>query len=209
MNESNTKDKILKAAQVVFCKCGFNGARMEYIAKEAGINRALLHYYFRSKDKMFELIFKQNFMAFVEGMVAINFSDLSLFEKIGAIVNHQVESNIKKPNLSMFILHELNSNPETILKIANHKSNGLNKAFQVFNQSVEDAYKNNIIEKIDARHLWINTISISMFPFLGKPKLKDIFSINEKSFFQLMEDRKKHVSEFIIQSIKKREQNEK
>jgi AcrR family transcriptional regulator len=75
MSELNTEEKILQAAQIVFSKTGFSGARMDDIAKEAGINRALLHYYFRSKDKLFELVFHKNFMEFVEGVMNINFSN--------------------------------------------------------------------------------------------------------------------------------------
>jgi TetR/AcrR family transcriptional regulator len=132
MSELNTEEKILQAAQIVFSKTGFSGARMDDIAKEAGINRALLHYYFRSKDKLFELVFHKNFMEFVEGIMNINFSNMDLFSKIEAVVNHQIDSNIKNPNLASFILHEFNTNPEIIFKYCEKQ----NKRFRQTIQSV-------------------------------------------------------------------------
>lgn len=209
MSELNTEEKILQAAQIVFSKTGFSGARMDDIAKEAGINRALLHYYFRSKDKLFELVFHKNFMEFVEGVMNINFSNMDLFSKIEAVVNHQFDSNIKNPNLASFILHEFNTNPDVLLNMAKNKTNGLDKLFKAFEQSVEEAYQQNLIEKTDARHLWMNIVSMSMFPFVGKPILSEAFSLNQKNFIKLMEERKKIIPAFIIQSIKKIDSNEK
>jgi AcrR family transcriptional regulator len=209
MSELNTEEKILQAAQIVFSKTGFSGARMDDIAKEAGINRALLHYYFRSKDKLFELVFHKNFMEFVEGIMNINFSNMDLFSKIEAIVNHQIDSNIKNPNLASFILHEFNTNPDVLLNMAKNKTNGLDKLFKAFEKSVEEAYQQNLIEKTDARHLWMNMVSMSMFPFVGKPILSEAFSLNQKNFIKLMEERKKIIPAFIIQSIKKIDSNEK
>lgn len=209
MSEQNTEEKILLAAHKVFSKTGFAGARMDDIAKEAGINRALLHYYYRSKDKLFELVFHKNFMEFVEGLVKINLSGMDLFSKIEAIVQHQIDSNLKNPNLASFILHELNTNPEIIVGMANTKSKGLNNLYQVFEKSVEEAYQNNLILKTDAKQLWMNTVSMAMFPFIGRPMISEAFKLNEKSFLKLMEERKKTIPAFIIQSIKKTEHNEK
>ena len=80
--DSNTEQIILKAARKVFTHKGFDGARMQEIADEAGINKALLHYYFRSKDKLFEAIFKEVITTFFPRIISVLTSDLSLFEKI-------------------------------------------------------------------------------------------------------------------------------
>jgi TetR/AcrR family transcriptional regulator len=83
--DKNTEQKILDAARKVFTRQGFAAARMDDIAQEAGINRALLHYYFRSKQKLFDVIFAENMGNFYSSFVSILGSDADLEPKSGAL----------------------------------------------------------------------------------------------------------------------------
>ena len=80
--DNSTEDAILQVARKVFTQKGLSGARMQDIADEAGVNKALLHYYFQSKEKLFALIFDQEFEKFFSSLAVIISSDLGLFEKI-------------------------------------------------------------------------------------------------------------------------------
>src|ERR1700759_4757996 len=112
----STEEKILSAAKKVFLTKGMDGARMQDIADEAGINKALLHYYFRSKDKLFEQIFLDVAGALLPRIFAILESDRGLFEKIESFCDEYISQLIETPYVPIFILNEIHRQPQTFLK---------------------------------------------------------------------------------------------
>src|SRR6188474_52868 len=109
----NTEEKIKNAARAVFHKKGFAAARTRDIAEEAGINLALLNYYFRSKEKLFELIMLENIQQFVRGVKEIIMEeDTELRDKIERISSFYIDMLIRNPDLPLFILSELRANPD-------------------------------------------------------------------------------------------------
>src|SRR6476646_10827126 len=114
--EQNTEKKILAAAKKIFLKEGMAGARMQDIADGAGINKALLHYYFRSKEKLFEMIFKEAIKEFLPKINLIFESDKDLFEKIEMFCKEYIDQIRKTPYLPVFILNEVNQQPEALIK---------------------------------------------------------------------------------------------
>ena len=111
-----TEERILTAARQVFLSRGMDGARMQDIADEAGINKALLHYYFRSKDQLFERIFLEVANAFLPKVFAILDSDLTLFEKIERFCKEYISQVMTTPYVPIFILNEINRQPQEFLK---------------------------------------------------------------------------------------------
>src|SRR4051795_1256053 len=109
----STEEKILNAAKKVFLTKGLEGARMQDIADEAGINKALLHYYFRSKDKLFETIFLQVANEFLPKVFAILQSEDSLFKKIELFCAAYIDQEIETPYVPIFIIREMNRDPKT------------------------------------------------------------------------------------------------
>lgn len=200
--DNQTEKAILEAAGKVFTKKGYAAARMEDIAKEAGINRALLHYYFRSKDKMFDLIFDQRVREFFSGLGEIMFSEKSLEEKIRGIVEHEITILSAHPDLPIFILQELTQNPlrffEHAQKVGAHPSM-LQKKFSVH---VMDEIKKKKIRDIDPRQLLMNIMSMAIYPFIAKPILKTILETDDAGFYKIMEKRKTEVTDFILKSLK-------
>src|SRR5436309_11093265 len=95
--DQSAEEKIIAAARKVFLSKGMDGARMQDIADEAGINKALLHYYFRSKDKLFEHIFMEVVAAFLPRIFAILESEATLFEKIEQFCSEYIGQEIKTP----------------------------------------------------------------------------------------------------------------
>src|SRR6478735_10691909 len=93
----STEEKILNAAKKVFLTKGMDGARMQDIADKAGINKALLHYYFRSKDKLFERIFIEEAQKFMPRVTHIMLSEMTLFEKIEKFVGEYIDTLIQNP----------------------------------------------------------------------------------------------------------------
>ncbi len=114
--DKSAEQKILEAAKQVFMENGLDGARMQDIADKAGINKALLHYYFRSKDKLFERIFVEEAQKFMPKVSTIMLSEISLFEKIEKFMSEYIDTLSQNPLLANFIMNEINRNPKEMIK---------------------------------------------------------------------------------------------
>ena len=198
--DSTTEEKILIAARKVFIAKGMAGARMQDIADEAGINKALLHYYFRSKEKLFEQIFKELSFQFLPRVNAIFESDRPLFEKIEMFCGEYISKMIENPFIPLFIVNEMNKQPDVFLK---KMWGGKKPVVAKLVQQIDKEVKKGQIRKIHPTHLLLNMVSMCIFPFIGKPLCQLVMGINDVMYRQLMEERKKLVPQFIIQSISK------
>src|SRR5580698_8757544 len=106
-SELSTEEKIKEAARKLFTQKGFAATRTRDIAEEAGINLALLNYYFRSKERLFDLVMLENFGQFISGVRALfNDENTSLDQKIEALVNFYIDRLIISPDLPLFIINE-------------------------------------------------------------------------------------------------------
>ena len=110
--EINTEELIFESAIKIFHSKGLAGARMQEIADEAGINKAMLHYYFRSKQSLFEAVFKKAFMQLAPQIHQVLNSDDTLFEKIQNFADKYISFVMENRFLPTFIIQELNNNPD-------------------------------------------------------------------------------------------------
>lgn len=173
---------------------------MQEIADEAGINKALLHYYYRSKQQLFEAVFKFAFNLLAPQLNQILNDDSSIENKIRNFTSDYIDFIIKQPYLPSFIIHEINRNPQFIIQLQN------NPAFpnlDKFKQQVAHEIELKIIQPISAEQLFVNILSLSIFPFVASPLIKAILKLNNEQFQILMNERKREVADFIINSIKK------
>lgn len=195
----NTEQNILNAAKHVFQRKGLDGTRMQEIANEAGINKALLHYYFRSKQLLFEAVFKSAFSLLAPQLNKILNDESSIEDKIKKFTHNYITFISKHPYIPNFVIQEINRNPDFIMKL---KDNPNFPNLIKFKNQVNDEVKNGLIKPIKAEQLFINILSLSAFPFIGSPLIKTIVNVDETKYKQLIEERKTHVANFIITSIK-------
>lgn len=195
----NTEQNILNAAKHVFQRKGLDGTRMQEIANEAGINKALLHYYFRSKQLLFEAVFKSAFSLLAPQLNKILNDESSIEDKIKKFTHNYITFISKHPYIPNFVIQEINRNPDFIMKL---RDNPNFPNLIKFKNQVNDEVKNGLIKPIKAEQLFINILSLSAFPFIGSPLIKTIGNINDIEYKQLIEERKTHVANFIITSIK-------
>lgn len=120
IKDKNTEERILKAARTVFIEKGYNGARMQEIADKAEINKAMLHYYFRDKEKLFYQIFEIVFQEFFPMITDIIDSEMKFEDKIRQICNNYVSLFQKNPYIPLFILSEINRNPDKLQAFAHN-----------------------------------------------------------------------------------------
>ncbi|MFV0589873.1 MAG: TetR/AcrR family transcriptional regulator [Draconibacterium sp.] len=198
LKKDNTEEKILNAAQKVFIEKGMDGARMQAIADEAGINKALLHYYFRTKEKLFNAIFQKVFSRILPNLMSMIRSGLPLEEKLGTFVEAYIDTLQKNPYVPTFILKEMNRNPDFL--VSTIKSGGINP--QEILDMLEAEMDAGKIRRMDPREVMVNIISLSILPIAAKPLFTIIFFENDKKAYKdFVERRKKSVTEFILNSI--------
>jgi TetR/AcrR family transcriptional regulator len=195
----NTEKRILEAARKVFHIKGFTGARMQEIADEAKINKAMLNYYYRSKDKLFEAVFKEAAQNFFPKVFQLVNSDLPLFEKIEFFVENYImflQSNMHIPG---FMLNELAQNPQ---RIKDFFIDNKIKPPEKFLQEINDAVNSGLIIPIKPQTLVLNILSLCIFPIVAKPIIETVFNLNDETYSQMIEERKKQIAQFVINAIK-------
>jgi len=179
--ELSTEEKIKAAARIVFTKKGYAATRTRDIAEEAGINLALLNYYFRSKEKLFELIMMEKMTSFFGVITPIlNDTSLDLEEKFVAISEKYTKTLLENPDLPLFILSEVRMNPDQFV----------NKL------PVGKALESHFIKQLHERrpdlhpvHLLMNLLGLTVFPFIIKPVLVTAGALNEKAFTAKIQER--------------------
>ena len=193
--------KILEAARKVFLTKGMAGARMQDIADEAGINKALLHYYFRDKDKLFETIFLEEAKKFFPKINNIFNSDEPLFKKFEQFADEYIEEMIENPYLPWFVMNEINRDPDQFMYKIWGKDNLPNPS--KFLAQIEKEVKKGTIKRISPMHLLMNLLGMTIFPFVAKPMILRNMRLDDLQFRAAMEQRKKEIPKFIIDAITK------
>lgn len=199
--DGNTEQRVLSAAKKIFLKKGMAGARMQDIANEAGINKAMLHYYFRDKDKLFETIFLEEAQKFFPKIAMIFLSDNPLFEKIENFVNEYIDEMLANPYLPWFVMNEINRDPDQFLNKM-LKNTHFPQPIK-FLEQIENEIKKGRIKRVDPVHLLLNLLSMTIFPFIAKPIIIRNIRLKESQFRIVMEQRRKEIPKFIIDSIRK------
>ncbi|HLV40554.1 TetR/AcrR family transcriptional regulator [Xanthomarina sp.] len=197
--DNTTEEQILDAAKNVFQSKGMDGARMQEIADVAGINKAMLHYYYKSKQLLFEAVFKNAFSLLAPQLNRVLNDDSSIEDKVKSFTSNYISFIIKHPYLPNFIIQELNRNPDFIIKI---QENSTLLNIEKFKAQVELEVSLGILKPTKGDQLFINILALNIFPFVAKPLIKAFTKQDDKGFKQLMEQRKTEVSDFIIQAIK-------
>ena len=179
----STEEKIKAAARDVFTQKGYAATRTRDIAAEAGLNLALLNYYFRSKEKLFAIIMEekvQQFFGFI--MPLINDTGTTLQQKVEQIASKYTDLLSENADLPFFILGEIKNNPAFIMKITG-KGNFLSKSVLI----------RQIREKVPGRnpfHYLMNLLGLCVFPFIMSPVLQKMGAVDEKMFAKMMKERK-------------------
>jgi len=199
--DEGAEQRILAAARKVFTTKGMAGARMQDIADAADINKALLHYYFKDKDKLFETIFLDEAQRFFPKINMIFSSDAPLFEKIENFVHEYIDEMSENPYLPWFVINEIHRDPDQFMFKIWGKEN-LPKPAKFLDQ-IEKEIKQGTIKRVSPVHLLMNLLSLTIFPFIAKPMIIRNLHLSDLQFRKIMEERKREIPRIIIDSIRK------
>ena len=196
--KTETEIKILEAAKKVFVEKGFDGTRMQDIANELGMHKALLHYYYRSKEKLFDAVFRDSFARFFPKMSEIMASELSLKAKIESFVENYTNLLIENPHLPLFVFQEIQRSPEKMVELV--REFGMKPEY--FVNSVQKEIAAGTIRPINPLHLMVNILGMCLFPFIARPVLMGfIFENDRVKIDAFLKERKKEVIEFMMKSL--------
>lgn len=190
---SNTEYLILEAAKTIFIQKGLEGARMQEIADEAGINKALLHYYFRSKENLFEQIFKNALQGFFNTINASIHEEQDIYAFITVFVNKYIRVIRENTFIPNFIINEINRNPERIRKLVRFIQ--LDKP--AFMQMVEKNIQEGKMTRVASEHLLIDLLGMSIFPIVSRPLVHIyLFNEDEAAYQRFLDERAAHIVSF-------------
>jgi TetR/AcrR family transcriptional regulator len=195
---SSAEERIYDAARKVFLVKGMDGARMQEIADEAGMNKALLHYYFRSKENLFKAVFKDIFTKFFDRVRYSLFSDAPAKEKLTFFIDNYIEMIQANPYVPQFIINEINRDPKVLKSLMFETGVEPQKILELFINHPQD--QNSLM--VDPKHMVVSILGMLIFPFAARPLLQMIyFNDNQEEYDRFLNERKEIVKNIILKII--------
>ena len=192
----NTEQRILEAAKQVFMQKGMKAATTQEIADIAGVNKALLHYYFRTKEKLHLAVFQDVMNNNLPGMTGLMVAYKPLVQRIRGFVSVYIDLLSANNYLVYFLVHEIQQNPDRFIQQFNHFEP--QRLLRIISHSL---HKENI-RHVSATDLMVNMVSLCAFSFIISPLLNNIiFKDNKEDAALFLLRRKQTVSDFIINSL--------
>ena len=199
--KETTEERIKQAARKLFTAKGLAAVTTRDIAQMAGINVALLHYYFRSKDKLFKIIMLENLAHFASGLAAIiNDENTSIEDKLTMLVATYIDKLTQEPELILFIVNELKSNSTIIMKKIGPETI-IHKSY-LKKQIMESDYPKQLLS-VNPLHIPMNILGLTITPFLMAPIMMKIMNLNQQQFAALMQERKALIPQWIATMVQK------
>jgi TetR/AcrR family transcriptional regulator len=202
-----TEERILAAARTVIIRRGTSGARMREIAEEAGVNPALLHYYFRSKDRLAEAVFQQAARRLFPPVIALLGSDDPLETKVERVVEHELRVLMENPFLPGYVLAELNQHPERARHLVEALMGTRVEGFapQVFARlaaQIDEQVAAGTMRPISADQFVMNLLSLCVFPFAARPMFCAVLQLDADGFAAMIERRRMALAPFFLAALK-------
>jgi AcrR family transcriptional regulator len=205
--DTETETRILDAARAVFIRRGTAGARMQEIAAEAGVNQALLHYYYRSKERLSAAVFHQVASRLFPAIVAILGADLPLDDKIDKLIETYIDHLSQNPFLPGYLLSELHHQPERVAQFIAAVSGGapgnaLAPALATLGRQIKEQVDAGTMRPIAPQQFAVNLISLCIFPFAARPMLSIVMGMDNAAFIRFMEQRRWELPAFFRRALR-------
>jgi len=202
-NEQSLDQSILEVAERLFLEKGFAMTSTTEIAKEVGCNQALVHYYFRTKDNLFNVIFEQKFKLFFQGVFEMkNMGDLKFQDKLKHIIESHYDILRKNPKMPALILNELSRRPDQI-SILREKLHSLpEQIYAELNKDLQIEIELGNVRDISLMDIFISMLSLNIALFVMMPVVENVLQFNEVQKELLLEHRKSENVQFILKSLR-------
>mgnify|MGYP005961951723 FL=1 len=201
-NNGNVEKNIVESARNVFVEKGYDGATMREIAAGAGINISMLHYYYRSKDNLFDIVFNDVFNRMYGRIFEVISSGRDIFAKIRTIVDIYLDTLSAEPRLPNFIFNEVTQRPARSGRFSGHKEYILGH-IGTFQQQLDEEAQRGTIRRVSVMELFVAMESLCVYPFLTHPLWQKIFDVDQENFTRIIMARRDTYADNIIKSIEK------
>ncbi|HWB64710.1 MAG TPA: TetR/AcrR family transcriptional regulator [Chitinophagales bacterium] len=189
--DTTAEERIKEAARKLFTEKGYDAVKTRDIAAEAGINLALLNYYFRSKENLFEIVMLGNFEEFMQNLIQTLSDETSSTDQvIEKAVTSYIDMLSTNPDLPLFILNSVRNNSANF---PGHMSKRFAEVRNSFIQRISKGMNDGQIQQMNVGHFMLNFMGLVLFPFVARPMISKVNHIKPEDFKLLMEERKKLV----------------
>ena len=193
--EPNTEERIKEAARKVFMKKGFKGATAREIAIEADVNGAMMNYYFRKKEKLFQIIFRETVDSFVDDLEIILNKDVDLKGKIRLVINKITTMTEVTPDISYFIYNEIRNNQnQFIIELSKRK----NKILDKWKKQIQENIRKKIIRNIDPIMVFSLVMTCIQFPIIGEAFLRGFGNYTDDTYQEFLKEHTERSFEMVI-----------
>jgi len=200
-NDKQTEEKIFDAATEVFLEKGLDGTRMQDIADRAGIHKSLLHYYYRTKDRLFNAVFEKIAGEMFKKFAPVFDDKVALEDKIRFFLREHIAFLQKNPRLPSFLLNEINRNPAIVRKFI--QTLDVTRIWTTLESQHKDELEKYNITSENIPQLMVSIVGMSVFPFAARGLLSVILERFGGSFNDYIEKRKEYAADFVIGAIRK------
>jgi TetR/AcrR family transcriptional regulator len=205
--DGDTEQRILDAAHSVFVRRGTAGARMQEIAADAGVNQALLHYYFRNKEQLAQAAFERAAQGFMPAVVQVIASDLGLEDKVRRIVELELDALSRAPYLPGYIIGEVTHRPERaaqlIAAVTGLAPQELGpRVLAALRRQIDAGVKAGTLRPIAAESFIVNLMALCIFPFAVRPMVQAMLGMDDQRFAQLVTRRRAELPEFFLGALR-------
>jgi TetR/AcrR family transcriptional regulator len=203
-NKKDTKARILDAADAVFVRRGIDGARMQEIADRARVNKALLHYHFRSKAGLARAVWLRIASSFVPGVLEMLASDLSLDDKIDRFVDSYHTLLTGHPYLLAFALTEAARRPEMVQGFYSaDRRLAVQRLLGTLRRQIDEQVQAKRMAPVSAEQFFVTLVSSCLFPFVARPILAASLGLRPAAIRRFMEQRRTELPEFLKRALQR------
>ena len=204
----DTESRILDAAHAVFLRSGTAGARMQEIADEAGVNKALLHYYFRNKERLAAAVFERVARGLFARIGQLAMSNVELEEKVRLIIAAYLDQFARTPYAPGYLICEMNQNPDRAAQLIEALGGPAPKTapaipfLAALGAQIHERVAAGSMRPIAPRQFLANLVSLCVFPFAARPMLCAVFRMDDRGFREFIEERKATLPEFFLSGLR-------
>ena len=198
----NTEQAIMEAAEKEFLDKGYTLTKTTEIARIAGVNHAMLHYYFRTKDNLFEKVFQKKVALLANSYMPKIEEKLPFIEKVEYIVKAHFDFLASNPKLPFFVLNKFLTNKERLDKFPIIAGPAIRHILEKLNAEMEEAIKNKEICAVDPVHLLLDVVSLNVFAFLAHPIIERVAGSFGKEYHSLLAEKKIENVEIILRRLR-------
>jgi TetR/AcrR family transcriptional regulator len=200
--ETDAKKRILDAADEIFVRRGIDGARMQEIADHAGVNKALLHYYFRSKANLARAVWLRIASSFVPGILEMMASDLSLGDKIDRFVDTYHTTLTRHPYLLAYVISEAARHPDLVDDFySSERRQAARGMIDKLREQIDEHLEAKKIAPVSAEQFFVTLASSCLFPFAARPMIAEVLGLGPTGVREFMKRRRRELPTFLKRAL--------